>query len=97
MEGLPSIFSKRKCFMFFEAIFKPSETIQYKDDVKDLAGKKIAVQEGWIVEDGPLKGQHCFYIPNSSIGLIPMSDLQNLKPVSFAKWQELRKSLEIDS
>jgi hypothetical protein len=30
--------------------------MNYHTDAKRLAGKKIAVQEGWIVKDGPFKG-----------------------------------------
>ena len=79
--------------MFYEGIFQPSDNMNYNSDAKKLAGKKIAVQEGWIVEDGPFKGQICFYIPNSIVGWIPLDDLKELKPVSFAKWKEINKSL----
>ena len=54
--------------MFYEAIFQPSEKMNYNTDAKRLAGKKIAVQDGWIVEDGPFKGQNCFlYINPASV------------------------------
>jgi hypothetical protein len=79
--------------MFYEAIFKPSKKIKYSSDAKKLAGKKIAVQEGWIVEEGPFKGQDGFYIPDSTLGLIPLCDLKDLKPVSIAKWKEIHKGL----
>ena len=42
--------------MFYEAIFQPSEKMNYNADAKKLAGKRIAVQDGWIIEDGPFKG-----------------------------------------
>jgi hypothetical protein len=82
--------------MYFEAIFKPSKKMDYNSDAKKLAGKKIAVQDGWIIEDGPFKGQNCFYIPNSDMGWIPSEDLDELKPISFARWMEIHKSLGFD-
>ena len=72
--------------MLFEAIFQPLETRNYNPAVKDLAGKKVAVQ------DGPFKDQQCFYIPNSRIGWIPECDLKELKPVPFVKWKEILKN-----
>jgi hypothetical protein len=62
--------------MFYEAIFQPSGEMEYNADAKNLEGKTIAVQEGWIIEDGPFKGQNCFYIPSSTVGWIPKSDLK---------------------
>jgi hypothetical protein len=79
--------------MFYEAIFQPSAKMNYNSDAIKLAGKRIAVQEGWILDDGPFKGQVCFYIPNSTIGWIPFDDLKDLTPVSFTRWQEINKSL----
>ena len=79
--------------MFYEAIFHPSKRMNYKTNVTGLAGKRIALQDGWIVKDGPFKGQNCFYIPNSTVGWIPIDDLKELKPVSFVKWMEIYKSL----
>jgi len=79
--------------MFYEGIFKPSRKMGYNKDAKKLSGKRIAVQDGWIVEDGPFKGQQCFYIPNTTVGWIPMCDLKELKPISLAKWKEIHKSL----
>ena len=35
--------------MFYEAIFQASEKMNYNTDAKRLAGKKIAVQDGWTV------------------------------------------------
>ncbi len=77
--------------MYFEAIFEPSGTMEYVPEAKDLAGEKIAIQEGWIIKEGPFKGQLCFYIPNSTIGWIPKSDLKELKPVPFVRWKEIHK------
>ena len=79
--------------MFYEAIFQPSEQMNYNTEVKRLAGKKIAVQDGWIIQDGPFKGQNCFYIPNSTVGWIPLCDLKELKPVSIARWKEIKNAL----
>jgi hypothetical protein len=79
--------------MFYEAIFQPSEKMNYNSDAKDFEGKKIAVQDGWIIEDGPFKGQSCFYITNSTLGWIPQCDLIGLKSTSFVQWKELSKSL----
>ena len=63
--------------MFYEAIFQPLKRMNYTTEAKRLAGKKIAVQDGWIIEDGPFKGQNGFYIKNSTVGWIPQSDLIN--------------------
>ena len=65
--------------------------MNYTTEAKRLAGKKIAVQDGWIIEDGPFKGQNCFYIPNSTVGWIPQCDLIRLKPTSLVKWKEIAK------
>ncbi len=83
--------------MFFEAIFQPSKKMNYTTEVKRLAGKRIAVQDGWKIEDGLFKGQNCFYIPNSKIGWIPQCDLIGLKQISFVKWKEITKSLGFDN
>jgi hypothetical protein len=83
--------------MFYEATFQPSQEMNYNSEAKELAGKKIAIQEGWMVEDGPFKGQNGFYIPNSTIGLIPLCDLKDLKPISLTRWKEIHKSLGFDS
>jgi hypothetical protein len=82
--------------MFYEAIFQPSEKMNYNTDTKRLAGKKIAVQDGWVVKDGPYKGQNCFYIPNSTVGWIPQCDLKGLKPTSFVMWKEIFRSIGLD-
>ena len=83
--------------MFYEAIFQPSEKMNYNTDAKRLAGKKIPVQDGWVVEDGPFKGQNCFYIPNSTVGWIPQCDLKELKPISFVMWKQIVGSLGFDN
>ena len=77
--------------MFYEAIFEPSKSMNYNSEAKKLAGKRIAVQDGWVVEEGPFKGKNCFYIPNSNIGWIPIDDLKEIKPVSFARWKEVHR------
>ena len=55
--------------MYFEAVFQPSNDTEYNSDAADFVGKKVAIHEGWTLEDGPHKGQQCFYIPNSTVGL----------------------------
>jgi len=81
--------------MFYEAIFEPSGKMKYSAEARKLTGRKIAIQEGWVLEEGPFKGQNCFYIPNTTVGLIPFGDLKELKPVSFTRWQEIFRSLEL--
>ena len=44
--------------MFYEAIFEPSKSMNYNSEAKKLAGKRIAVQDGWVVEEGPFKGKN---------------------------------------
>ncbi len=82
--------------MFYEATFNPSREMNYNSEAKKLAGKTIGVQDGWIVEDGPFKGQNCFYISNSNVGWIPLCDLKGLKPISFTRWKEIHKNLGFD-
>ena len=77
--------------MFFEAIFEPSEKRGYNADAMGLAGKIIAVEDGWVIDEGECKGQQCFYIPNSTVGLIPSSDLKEIKPVPFVRWKEIHE------
>jgi hypothetical protein len=75
--------------MYFEAVFQPSNGTEYNSDAADFVGKKVAIHEGWTLEDGPHKGQQCFYIPNSTVGCIPESDLQELKSIPFVQWREI--------
>ena len=75
--------------MYFEAVFQPSNDTEYNSSASDFVGKKVAVHEGWTLEDGPHKGQQCFYIPNSTVGCIPESDLQELKSIPFVQWKEI--------
>lgn len=82
--------------MFYEAIFQPSENMDYNKEAKKLEGRKIGVQDGWIVKKGPFKGQICYYIPNSTVGWIPQCDLIGLKPISIVRWKELHKNLGFD-
>ncbi|HIJ55751.1 MAG TPA: hypothetical protein HPQ03_06460 [Deltaproteobacteria bacterium] len=79
--------------MFYEAIFEPSRIKDYNSEAKKLSGKRIALQAGWIIEEGVHKGEQCFYIPNSKVGTIPGSDLKELKPISIARWKDIQKSL----
>jgi len=75
--------------MYFEAVFQPSNGTEYNSDAAGFVGKKVAVNEGWTLEEGPHKGQQCFYIPNSTVGCIPESDLQQLKKIPFVQWREI--------
>jgi hypothetical protein len=79
--------------MFYEAIFEPSAKRDYNTDALDLAGKIIALEDGWIIDEGDCKGQQSFYIPNSTVGLIPSSDLKDIKPVPFVRWKEIHSSI----
>jgi len=83
--------------MFFEAIFQPEKLKEYNSNVRSLVGKNIPIVEGWIIKEGPHEGQHCFYIPNSTVGVIPACDLKEIKPVSNAKWKEMHNSLELEN
>ena len=75
--------------MYFEAIFNPSTPNDYNPDAINFVGKKIAVQDGWIIKEGPHKGQHCFYLPNSTVGSIPASDLKDLKNIPYVQWKTI--------
>ncbi len=74
--------------MYFEAVFQPSEGSVYNSEAAVFVGKKVAVQEGWILEEGPYKGQQCFYMPNSTVGCIPASDLKQIKSVPYVQWRQ---------
>jgi hypothetical protein len=76
--------------MYFEAIFEPNNLTHYNsDDVQKIIGKKIAVQDGWILEEGPHKGQQGYYLPNSTVGLIPASDLKEIRVIPYAQWKDI--------
>ena len=83
--------------MFFEAIFQPLKKTRYNADAKKLIGKKIALQDGWMVEDGPYKGQQCFCVPGTHMGWIPACDLKEIEHISYVYWKELRNSLGLIS
>ena len=83
--------------MHFEAVFSPANQAEYNSEAKHLVGKKLPVQEGWIIEDGPHQGQLCYYAPNTRIGKIPQSDLKDLKPVPFSRWEQLYSSIELEN
>jgi hypothetical protein len=82
--------------MFYTALFKPSKKMDYSDQAKKLAGKQIAVQDGWIIQEGPFEGQQCYYIPNTHVGWIPACDLKEIEPISYTRWQEIVKTLNIE-
>jgi hypothetical protein len=83
--------------MYFEAIFNPSQTAEYNATAKGFIGKKIAVQEGWIIKEGPHRGQQCFYLPNSKVGEIPASDLKDLKNIPYVRWKALYDRIGLDN
>ena len=59
--------------MYFEAIFNPANEAEYSAEAADFVGKKLPIQEGWVIDDGPYKGQQCYYAPNTTIGrLMPV-------------------------
>ena len=57
--------------------------------IEQKIGKKIAVQDGWILEEGPHKGQQGYYLPNSTVGLIPASDLKEIRIIPYAQWKDI--------
>jgi len=79
--------------MHFEAIFRPLNSAEYTAEAERLIGKKVAVQNGWLIEEGPHRGQQCYYIPNSTLGLIPQSDLAEIKSVPFVQWRSLHNRI----
>lgn len=83
--------------MYYEGVFKPTKTDHYNRAAINFVGKKIAVQDGWILKDGPNKGQLCFYLPNSTIGTIPQCDLSELKSIPYVRWKTLFDSIELDN
>jgi hypothetical protein len=82
--------------MYFEAVFQPSDRTEYNSNAANFVGRKIAVQEGWILEEGPHKGQNCFYMPNSTIGSIPESDLHDLKNIPYVQWKQIYNMLGLN-
>ena len=82
--------------MYFEAVFQPLNNSDYDSDVAYFTGKKVAVQEGWILEKGPCKGQKCFYMPNSTVGCIPESDLKQIKSIPYVQWKAIYNTIGLD-
>jgi hypothetical protein len=83
--------------MYFEAVFQPSNDTDYNSDIAGFVGKKVAIREGWILEEGPHRGQQCFYMPNSTVGCIPASDLQKLKNIPYVQWKEIYNQTGLDT
>jgi hypothetical protein len=75
--------------MHFEAIFNPKNVNAYSQLAGQFIGKKIAVQNGWQIEEGPHKGQFGYYVPSSHLGVIPQSDLSDIKSIPYVQWREL--------
>ena len=79
--------------MYFEAIFEPSRLTDYNsDNIQKIVGKKIALQDGWVLEEGPHTSQQGNYLPNSTVGLIPASDLKEIKVIPYAQWKDIFNS-----
>ena len=79
--------------MYFEAIFQPSSLTNYNSEsIQKIVGKKVALQDGWVLEEGPHKGQQGYYLPNSTVGLIPASDLKEIKVIPYAQWKDIINS-----
>ena len=83
--------------LHFEAVFNPVDQTEYNDEAKNFVGKKLPFQEGWIIEDGPYKGQQCYYAPNTRIGKIPQSDLEDLTPIPYVRWEQLYSSIALEN
>lgn len=83
--------------LHFEGVFNPVNQTDYTAEAKNFVGKRLPVQEGWIIEDGPHKGQLCFYAPNTRIGKIPQTDLKDLKPIPFVQWEQLYTSIKLEN
>lgn len=76
--------------MYFEAIFQPSNLTNYNsDNVQNIVGKKVALQDGWVLEEGPHKGQQGYYLPNSTVGLIPACDLKEIRVIPYSQWKDI--------
>lgn len=82
--------------MYYEAVFQPSNAKNYNESARQVVGHKIPVQDGWVMEEGPHKGQLGYYVPNTTFGLIPASDLKDIKNIPYAKWRILFDSTQID-
>ena len=74
--------------MFYEAIYEPSKTERLNGMAKKYIGKRLALQDGWRITDGPYEGQYC-YIPSLNFGWISASDLKGIKNISYVKWKEI--------
>ena len=83
--------------MYFEAIFSPARQGEYNSEAAGFVGKKLPISEGWIIDDGPYKGQQCYYAPNTTIGRIPISDLREIKSIPYARWQQLFSSIDSEN
>ena len=83
--------------MHFEGVFSPANQTEYNSEAKHFVGKILPVQPGWVIEDGPHKGQQCYYAPNTRIGKIPQSDLKDIKPIPPFRWKQLYSSIELEN
>ena len=79
--------------MYYEALFQPQNLAKYVDEAQTLIGRKIPLQGGFVSKDGPHKGQQCFYVANSKMGLIPYGDLKEIKSIGLRRWQEINREL----
>ncbi len=83
--------------MYFEAIFSPANQAEYNSEAEGFVGRKLPIQEGWIIDEGPHKGQQCFYAPNTTIGKIPQSDLKDLKSIPYVQWKQLYSTIKSEN
>ena len=64
------------------AIFRPkcTDDLQYSPEI----GKTYIFQAGWIIDEGPYKGEWAMmpidYIPGQYFGWVPECDLETVKP-----------------
>jgi len=79
--------------MYYEAFFQPQNLTYYVKEAETLVGKNIPLQGGLVSKDGPHKGQQCFYMANSKMGLIPFEDLKDIKSIGLRRWQEIQREL----
>ena len=75
--------------MHFEAVFEPTNKSTYNSEAGGFIGKKIALQDGWKIEEGPFKGQQGYYMPKSTLGIIPQCDLKGLKTIAYTRWKDI--------
>jgi hypothetical protein len=81
--------------VFYEATYQPSKPEDFNADTKKFIGRRIALQDGWKLEDGPNKGEYC-YLPSHGffVAFIPASELKDIQNISYGRWKELNSNLK---